>query len=90
MGIYAGIAALLEIPFMLGWGYLAGKVSKEIIMVYSALVFALYVVLVSRATTVSEVFWLQGLNRFASCALFSITISYMQAPSKGGVDYPPR
>lgn len=83
--IYAGIAALLEIPFMLGWGYLAGKVCKEIIIVFSALVFALYVVLVSRATTVSEVFWLQGLNGFASSALFSITISYMQDAIKGRI-----
>lgn len=83
VGFNAGVTALVEIPFMLGWGYLAGRVSKEVIIVAAAVLYALYAVLVSRATTVIDVLWLQGLNAIASSALLSITISYMQDAIKG-------
>ncbi|MEO5805131.1 MFS transporter [Devosia sp.] len=83
VGLYAGIAALLEIPFMLGWGYLAGKVSREAIIIFNAILLGVYIFLVARATSVTEVFWLQGLNGIASSALLSITISYVQDAIKG-------
>ncbi len=85
VGIYAGIAAALEIPFMLMWGWLGSRLPRETIIIGNALLFALYVVLVSQAQSVTDVFWLQGLNGIATAALLSITISYLQDAIKGRV-----
>lgn len=85
VGLYAGIAAATEIPFMLMWGYLLGRVSREAIIVGNALLFAVYVFLVSRAGSVAEVFWLQAINGIATAALMSVPISYMQDAIKGRV-----
>lgn len=85
VGIYAGIAAAMEIPFMLMWGYLLGRVPREAIIAGNALLFGLYVFLVARAGSVVEVFWLQAINGVATAALMSVPISYMQDAIKGRV-----
>lgn len=85
VGIYAGIAAAAEIPFMIMWGYLLSRLSREAIIVGNALLFGLYVFLVSRAGSVLEVFWLQSLNGIATAALMSVPISYLQDAIKGRV-----
>lgn len=85
VGIYAGIAAAMEIPFMLLWGYLLTRISREVIIVGNALLFGLYVFLVAHAGSVVEVFWLQAINGVATAALMSIPISYMQDAIKGRV-----
>lgn len=85
VGFLAGLAAALELPFMLGWGLLLARISKETILVFNALLFGLYLVLVSRAGSVAEVLWLQGLNGVATAALMSVSISYLQDAIKGRV-----
>jgi MFS transporter, SET family, sugar efflux transporter len=73
---------LREIPCMLAWGWAAGRVSKEAILVVNALIYALYLLLGFFANSVTDVLWLQGLNAVATAALLSITISYMQETIK--------
>lgn len=85
VGIYAGIVAAVEIPFMLMWGWLLSRVAREAIIVGNALLFAVYLFLVSQAGSVVEVFWLQAINGVAAAALMSVPISYMQDAIKGRV-----
>jgi Arabinose efflux permease len=85
VGIYAGIAAAVEIPFMLLWGHLLSRFSREDIIVGNALLFGAYLVLVSNAASVTDVYWLQALNGISTAALMSIPISYMQDTIKGRV-----
>ena len=85
VGINASIAAGLEVPFMLLWGLALSRFSKERILVVNGLIYALYLLLLFYAESVSHVFWLQGLNAIATAALLSITISYMQEAIKGWV-----
>ena len=85
VGIYAGIAAALEIPFMLMWGYLGRWLTREAIIIGNGLLLGVYILLVSQAQSVVEVFWLQAINGIAAAALLSVTISYMQDAIKGRV-----
>lgn len=85
VGIYAGIAAGLELPFMLGWGYLLARLSKESILIFNGLLYAVYLYLVTRAQTVTDILWLQGINGIATAALMSVNISYLQDAIKGRV-----
>lgn len=85
VGIYAGIAAALEIPFMLMWGYLGRWLTREAIIIGNGLLLGVYILLVSQARSVIDVFWLQAINGIAAAALLSITISYMQDAIKGRV-----
>ncbi|MDP2782110.1 MFS transporter [Devosia sp.] len=85
VGLYAGFAAAMEIPFMIMWGYLLARMSREAIIVGNALLLGLYIYLVSQAGSVLEVFWLQILNGIATAALMSIPISYIQDAIKGRV-----
>jgi SET family sugar efflux transporter-like MFS transporter len=78
LGILSGIAAAIELPFMILWGYSLRWVSKHNVIVIAALIYALYLFLLSRVTSVSEAYWLQPFNAIAISALLSIPISYMQ------------
>ncbi len=85
LGIFAGLAAALELPFMVAWGYALRWLSKQTIIIVGALLYAVYLVLISRAGTVTEVLWLQLLNGPATAALLTIPISYLQDAIKGRV-----
>jgi MFS family permease len=86
VGIRASIAAGLQVPFMLLWGLALARISKEVILVFNALLYALYLLLLTYfASSVWHVFWLQGLNAVANAALLSVTISYMQESIRGRV-----
>lgn len=85
VGIYAGIAAALEIPFMLMWGYLGRWISREAIIIGNGLLLGVYILLVSQARSVVDVFLLQSINGIAAAALLSVTIGYMQDAIKGRV-----
>lgn len=85
VSLNVAVCAGLEIPFMLAWGYAAGRFSKEPIIVLSALVYALYLGLIYFARSVQDVLWLQVLNAIGTGALVSIPISYMQESIKGRV-----
>lgn len=85
LGIFSGLAAALELPFMILWGYALRWVSKHTMIVCAALLYALYLWLVSRATSMTELYWLQLINGPATAALMSIPISYLQDAIKGRV-----
>ena len=85
VGITASLAAGLEVPCMLAWGWAAGRVPKERILIINALIYALYLLLIFFARTVQDVLWLQGLNAVTTAALLSITISYLQESVEGRV-----
>jgi len=85
LGIFAGLAAGIEAPFILLWGYALRWLSKHTIIIIAALIYALYLFLLSRAGSVTEVLWLQLLNGPATSALLSTPISYLQDAIKGRV-----
>jgi len=85
LGIFAGLAAALELPFMVAWGYALRWLSKHTIIICGALLYAVYLVLISRAGSVTDVLWLQLLNGPATAALLTIPISYLQDAIKGRV-----
>lgn len=85
VGVYAGLAAAVEIPFMLMWGYLGRWLTREAIIIGNGLLLGVYIFLVSQAQSVADVFWLQAINGVAASALLSVTISYMQDAIKGRV-----
>jgi predicted MFS family arabinose efflux permease len=85
LGIWAGLAAALELPFMVLWGYALRWVKKHTIIVIAGLLYALYLLLLAHATTVTDVLWLQLINGPATAALMSIPISYMQDAIRGRV-----
>lgn len=83
LGIFSGLAAALELPFMVLWGYALRWVSKHTLIVLAALLYAVYMLLLSRAGSVTEILWLQLINGPATAALMSIPISYLQDAIKG-------
>jgi MFS transporter, SET family, sugar efflux transporter len=85
VGLYAGLAAALEVPFMIMWGYALRRIKKHTIMVFAALLYAIYLLLLMRATSISDVLWLQLINGPAMAALMSIPMSYMQDAIRGRV-----
>ncbi len=85
VGIAAGIGALLEIPLMLAWGFLGRRFRKHTLIAAGALIYALYQVLLTQASGVTEVFWLQVPRAIAIAVLMSVPISYMQEAIRGRV-----
>lgn len=85
VGIAASLAAALEVPFMLLWGFAATRITKDTILVVNAAIYGIYLLLLFMAGSVAEVLWLQGLNAISTAALLSITISYMQEAIKGRI-----
>ena len=85
LGIFAAVAAALELPFMVAWGYALRRLNKHTMIIIGALLYAIYLVLMSRATSVTEMLWLQLLNGPAHGALMTIPISYLQDAIKGRV-----
>jgi SET family sugar efflux transporter-like MFS transporter len=85
LGIYAGLAAALEVPFIVMWGYALKRLSKHVIIIIAGLIYAVYLVLLGRASSVSDVLWLQLLNAPATAALMSIPLAYMQEAIRGRV-----
>lgn len=85
VGIASGIRAFLEIPLMLLWSLAGRRFRKHTLIAASAVVYALYVVLMARATSVVEVYWLQVPCAIAIAALMSVPISYLQEAIRGRV-----
>jgi MFS family permease len=78
LGWFAGVAAAIELPFMLAWGYALRWVPKYAIIAIAALLYAIYLFCLSQVQSVEAILWLQLINGPATAALMSIPISYMQ------------
>lgn len=86
LGLHSGLAALIEIPFMLVWGWLASRYfSKELLLGINACIFGIYLFFASNAQSVYELYWLLLLNSVATAALFGLSISYIQEAIFGKV-----
>lgn len=86
VGVNASLAALLEVPLMLAWGWAASRWPKDMILALNGLIYALYMLLVvTVARSVLDVLLLQGINAIATAALVSLNISYVQEAIKGRV-----
>lgn len=78
LGLFAGLAAAIELPFMVMWGYALRWIPKHTIIASGALLYGLYLYLLSGAGSVTDILWLQLINGPATAALMSIPISYVQ------------
>ena len=85
VGLTAAVAAALEVPFMILWGYAAVRLSRDWILIGNAALFAAYLLAVSRVTTPEAVLWLQLPHAIAAAALISLTITYMQDTIRGRI-----
>ncbi|MGB3338445.1 MAG: MFS transporter [Devosia sp.] len=85
VGLYAGITAATEAPFMLLLAYLTTRMTKETLLAAAGLVMALFIGLTSQLTSVAALFWLLALNGLGTAALMSVNISYVQDAIKGRV-----
>ncbi len=85
VGLYAGITAATEAPFMLVLAWLTTKVTKETLLAGAGLVMAVFIGLASLLSTVTELFWLLALNGLGTAALMSVNIAYVQDAIKGRV-----
>lgn len=85
VGLYAGITAATEAPFMLLLGYLTTRMTKETLLAGAGLVMALFMGLTSQLTSLTALFWLLALNGLGTAALMSVNIPYVQDAIKGRV-----
>jgi MFS transporter, SET family, sugar efflux transporter len=85
VGINASIAAAIEVPAMIGWGYLATRLQKDVILAVASALFAVYFGLMVFAGSFLQVVLLQGIAAVAIAALLSINISYLQEAIPGRV-----
>lgn len=85
VGLYAGITAATEAPFMLLLAYLTTRMTKETLLAAAGLVMAVFIGLTSQLTSVGALFWLLVLNGLGTAALMSVNISYVQDAIRGRV-----
>ena len=85
VGINAAVAAIIEVPIMIAWGYLALRWRKDSILAIASLVFAAYFLLASGSSTFMIILLLQLPAAVAIAALLSINISYLQESIPGRV-----
>lgn len=85
LGIAASLAAALEVPFMLAWGYAATRWPREPIIALNGLIFAAYLVALSMAGDMQTVLMLQVVNAVGTAGLMGLTISYVQDAIRGRV-----
>ena len=72
---------------MIGWGYLAMRVRKDVILAAASAIFAVYFGLMLFVASFLQVVLLQAFAAVAIAALLSINISYLQEaiPSRVGL-----
>lgn len=85
VGLYAGITAATEAPFMLLLAWLTTRVTKETLLAGAGVVMAVFMGLSTQLQNVSALFWLLFLNGLGTAALMSVNISYVQDAIKGRV-----
>jgi predicted MFS family arabinose efflux permease len=78
IGLIGGAVALLEIPFILGWSLLLRRISKGAALGIGALIYCVYLMLVSQAHSTAFVYSVIILNALGASAVLSLSISYLQ------------
>ena len=85
IGLFAGLVAALEVPFMIAWAFLGTRISKEAILTVNGFIFAAFVGLAAVSGNMGHIFVLAAMNALAASALLSIQISYLQEVIRGRV-----
>jgi MFS family permease len=78
VGIYAGLLAALEIPFMLFWSWYAGKSSISKALATALLIYTVYAVLMAFASTPWHLYAMGVLNSAGAAAVLSLPLSAFQ------------
>jgi predicted MFS family arabinose efflux permease len=78
VGIYAGLLAGLEIPFMLLWTRVANKKSINFALMLALLVYAIYAVLMSVASQPWHLYAIAILNSCGAAAVLSLPVTAFQ------------
>ncbi len=78
VGIYAGLLAGLEIPFMLLWARVASQKSINFALMLALLVYAIYAVLMSFASQPWHLYAIAILNSCGAAAVLSLPVTAFQ------------
>ncbi len=78
IGIYAGLLAALEIPFMLVWARVANWKSINFALMLALLVYAIYAVLMSFASAPWHLYAIAVLNSCGAAAVLSLPVTAFQ------------
>lgn len=85
VGLLAGVAALVEVPFIMLWGRFALRRPKWLIICGCSLAYGMYMVMVFHADAFWQVVVLQAFASISSAALATLTISYAQDAIAGKI-----
>lgn len=85
VGLTNGIRALLEVPLMLGWAMVGRRFRKHTLIAAAGLIYAAYLMLMTQAHSVFDVFVLQVPCAIAMAALMAVPLSYVQEAIRGRV-----
>ncbi|MBB4168008.1 MFS transporter [Rhizobium sp. BK538] len=78
VGFMAGLTAFLEMPFMLMWGALQRRFRSVHVLAVGALIYCLYLVLLSFASAPWQIYALVLINACGAAAILSVPITYLQ------------
>ncbi len=78
VGVISGVTAALEIPFMLLIAALLRWMTKSTAMSLGALVYCIYLLLLSRATSMPQIYIYLLLNAAGTAVILSVSIGYLQ------------
>jgi MFS transporter, SET family, sugar efflux transporter len=85
VGIAASLAAAIEMPVMIGWGHLALRIRKDLILAIASATFAVYFGLMAFVDSFTQVLLAQGIAAVAISALLSMNIGYLQEVIPGRI-----
>ncbi|EPE99576.1 MFS transporter [Rhizobium grahamii] len=78
VGFMAGLVAFLEMPFMLMWGALQRRFRNVHVLALGALIYCLYLTLLSFASAPWQIYALVLINACGAAAILSVPITYLQ------------
>jgi len=78
VGFMAGLVAFLEMPFMLMWGALQRRFRSVHVLALGALIYCLYLTLLSFASAPWQIYALVLINASGTAAILSVPITYLQ------------
>jgi len=78
VGFMAGLVAFLEMPFMLMWGALQRRFRSVHVLAPGALIYCLYLALLSFASVPWQIYALVLINACGAAAILSVPITYLQ------------
>jgi predicted MFS family arabinose efflux permease len=78
VGFMAGLTALLEMPFMMMWGFAQRHFRTVHVLAFGALIYCVYLLLLGFASAPWHIYALLLLNACGAAAILSVPITYLQ------------